>query len=175
MAETVPVPFLRQPAPMLNKSNTNASPYMVAPVALPEKPAVMSALKTAQYAPVTQSNKYAMLRAVMDKKFDTKVTLFASFISYQTELNKAVEAQLETRSAVMLAADMGLGKTVMALKQVNDSLNKGHRVLLVLAPGITKIWQAELKKYYKNDYAKVHELEHVITSKLTLNATRSLN
>lgn len=164
------MPTLRKPAPMLNKSNTNASPLMVAAPALPEKPAIMSTLKTAQYAPAAAvpTDKYAMLRAVMEKKFETNVTLYAEYISYQQELNKQADAQLEARSAVMLAADMGLGKTLMAIKHVHDALNNGKRVLLVLSPGIAKLWQGELRKYYKGDFAKVSQLIQTISGNTTL-------
>lgn len=68
----------------------------------------------------------------------------------------------------MLAADMGLGKTVMGLRKLHQTITSGGRVLLVLSPGIISVWQAELKKYYKEDYETIAYRSHVISSKSSL-------
>jgi SNF2 family DNA or RNA helicase len=68
----------------------------------------------------------------------------------------------------MLAADMGLGKTVMGLRKLHQTITGGGRVLLVLSPGIISVWQAELKKYYKEDYETIAYRSHVISSKSSL-------
>lgn len=104
MSNTVPLPNLRKPAPMIHKSNTvgaeptngtvtkSKSPHFEQ-VTLPPKPVILSKIKP------TYADKYALLRSVMGQEFVCNVTLRAEFISYQSVLNKQIDEQMERRTA----------------------------------------------------------------------------